>query len=207
MEELCLPSVTAEDIKNYKNWWNRLSGEWKLAYNEVYANTSSQEILPDETLHAIWNSTAIRFAGPRAMHRNMSFELTDLSGIIDLKNLKIVVVINQNISSIAGIANLENLESLFIFDNQITDINDIAGLVSLKEFYFQSNLVESLRPLENLHKLQTVYCTQNRISKLEGINSLHSDTLMNFHCIPNELLRDREIIAFESRVGIRCKKG
>ena len=207
MEELSLPSATSQDIEKYRNWWNNLSNEWKMAYNEVYAKESSTEILPNDILHNLWHSHVVRFAGPTAMHRNMSFELTDLSGILDLKLLKIVVIIHQKITSLSGIEKLENIESLFVFDNQITDISNLSTLKNLRELYFQNNLVESLIPLEKLHELKTIYCTNNRISSLEGITQEHSDKLLNFHCIPNELLRDKEIIAFEANVGVRCKKG
>jgi Leucine-rich repeat (LRR) protein len=115
-------------------------------------------------------------------------------------------VVHQQITSLEPLVALTNLQSLFVFNNQLTDISPVAKLGHLKELYFQSNLVESLQPLEHLTGLKTIYCNYNRIASLEGIGEQHADTLNQFICLPNELLRDREVMRFEREAGIRVTK-
>lgn len=207
MEETALQPPTPEQIEKYHSWWAALSTPWKTAFNEVFLQQTTDNPLSDDIMHSIWSAPALRFAGPTAMHPNMSFELEDLSGLGAFPNLVILVVVHQKISSLEPIAHLTNLTSLFVFNNQLTDISPVSNLVKLKEFYFQVNQVESLKPFENLTSLQTIYCNHNRISSLDGIGEQHADTLTQFICLPNELLRDREVMRFERDAGIRCLKG
>lgn len=206
MEETVLAPPTPEQIEKYHNWWSGLSVLWKKAFNEAYLRQTSEESLSDELMHTLWNAPALRFAGPTAMHPNMTFELEDLSGITALTNVTILVVVHQQITSLEPLVALTNLQSLFVFNNQLTDISPVAKLGHLKELYFQSNLVESLQPLEHLTGLKTIYCNYNRIASLEGIGEQHADTLNQFICLPNELLRDREVMRFEREAGIRVTK-
>lgn len=206
-EQLNLPPLTPASLTNYKNWWTTLSDPWKLAFNAVYSQNYTLDLPADETLNLICNVPVMRFAGPRAMYPNLQIELDDMSGVADLTSLKILVVINHNISNLKGLEKLEHLESLFVFENKLTDISQVAALKNLKEMYFQVNEVTSLQPLKNLLKLKTLYCANNKIASLEGITEAHADVLENFICLPNVNLKDRDIIQFENKVGIRCKKG
>lgn len=206
-EEFVLPAITEENIAKYTLWWNTLSDAWKLVFNAVYKNLYTTDIPDNDTLNLLCNIQVMRFAGPTAMYPNMQIELEDMSGISQLQNLKILVVVNHNITSLKGIEELKNLESLFVFENKISDISSVSCLPNLKEFYFQSNLVTSLKDLSHNYNLKTIYCSRNRLESLEGITEQHADQLTNFICLPNEFIKDREIIQFENRVGIRCNKG
>ena len=185
MEETVIAPPTPEQLEKYHSWWSGLSSPWKKAFNEAYLRQTSEDPLSDELMHTLWNAPALRFAGPTAMHPNMSFELEDLSGVAALTNLTILVVVHQRITSLAPLAALTNLQSLFVFNNQLTDISPVTKLPHLKELYFQNNLVESLLPLEHLTGLKTIYCNYNRITSLEGIGEQHADTLNQLICLPN----------------------
>lgn len=206
MEEVPLQPPTAAEVDHYQRWWFGLSSPWKKAFNEAYYQRSSEEMLPDDVLHGIWNAPALRFAGPTALHPNMSFELEDLSGVAALTKITILVVVHQAIASLDPVANWLHLESLFVFNNRIADLGGLARMSNLKELYCQNNPVESLQPLANLTNLHTIYCNYTQISSLEGIGEQHADTLKNFVCLPNDNLRDREVMRFEREVGIRCAK-
>lgn len=206
MEEVPLQPPTAAEIDHYQRWWFRLSSPWKKAFNEAYYRRSNEEMLPDEVLHNIWNAPALRFAGPTALHPNMTFELEDLSGIAELTKVTILVVAHNAITTLDPIAHWLHLESLFVFNNRLTDINAVSRLTNLKEIYLQNNDVESLKPLEHITGLHTIYCNYTKISSLEGIGEQHADNLRRFICLPNDNLRDREIMRFEREVGIRCSK-
>lgn len=206
-EELVLPPLTNEKLAQYKSWWNQLSDQWKIAFNAVFCNLYTTDMPGDDILNLVNNVSVMRFAGPKAMYPNMQIELDDMSGVSQLTKLKILVVINQNISSLNGIENLVDLESLFVFENKLSDISSVQNLSKLKEIYFQSNEVSSLEVFSQLYHLNTIYCCNNKLTSLDGITEQHADHLTNFVCLPNALLKDKDVIQFENRAGIRCKKG
>jgi len=204
--ELSVPPTAAENQQNHA-WWNSLTDPWKQAFNEVTLRRSSTEMLDDQTLHNVYRTSVVRFAGPTASYPNMSIELEDFSGITDLKNLKILVVTHHNITSLKEISHMDYLTSLFVFNNKIESLEGIEGLKNLTELYVQGNQISSLMPLEHLSQLINICCNYNKISSLEGITVQHRPNLKMFACIPNDDLWDSEIIRMEREIGIRCVKG
>lgn len=207
-EYLELPPLTDADAKYYRQWWSTLSDEWKKAFNKcVFNKDETIADSADEELHTLWHTPVVRFAGPRALYPNMSFELEDVSGLADLKNLKIVVVAHQRVRSLQPLAALHQLESLFVFDNQIKSLVGVENLKNLKQLYFQSNEVTSLEPLKDLTGLTEIYASRNKLVKLDGIGSKHAKNIKVFRVLPNDDLPQKEIIRMENKIGIRCLQG
>lgn len=204
MEEVLLSPPTAVEIEQYQQWWKQLSDPWKQAFNEVMLQRSSIEDLPLVTLHHLWNSPALRFAGPTAPYPNMSFELDNLDGVLALKKVQILVISYQRLRGIEDIQHLPQLKSLFVFDNEIQRLAGVEKLLDLEEFYFQGNQVDSLVPLSNLSKLHTIYCSDNLFASLEGIGIQHK-ALKQLICTPNPNLPHAEVLRIEQELGIRCK--
>lgn len=196
-----------EDIAQYRNWWAALSLPWKTAFNEIILGQTSTADMPDEALNDIWQAPALRFAGPSAPYPNMSIELEDLSGVLDLPRLEIFVFTFQKIDTVVPIGQLTQLKSLFLFNNRIRSLDGVETLTDLQELYVNVNAVESLRPLEHLTRLHTLYCNYNRLRLLDGIGKQHVGTLKQFVCLPNEFLPDAEVIRMERDIGIRCLAG
>ncbi len=207
MQQHELLPPTTEEIEQYHSWWAGLPPIWKTAFNEVTLRRTSTEQLPDDALHHIWHSPAIRFAGPTAPFPNMTFELENLDGVLALPRMEIFVFTFQKIRSIEPVAQLPQLKSLFVFNNQIDTLTGVEALRDLQELYFNVNAVRSLKPLEHLTKLHTIYCNHNRLDSLEGIGLQHAGVLKKFFCLPNENLPDTEIIRVEHDFGIRCMEG
>ncbi len=188
-------------------WWSNLTDAWKQAFNEVALRRSSTESLGDEMLLTVFTASNHRFAGPNAPYPNMTFELTDMSGLVGLPNPVVVVVTFHQLSHIREVANMSSLRSLFVFGNQITSLEGIENCTELIDLYFMENKVESLLPLKDLIHLKNLYCTNNLISDLTGIGIQHQDTLENFFCQPNPNLKNSTAFAFEQETNIRCRKG
>lgn len=201
-------SLTEADVKQYRQWWDSLSDNWKKAFNKcVFNKEETTDNLTDKELHALWFIAVVRFSGPRAPFPNMSFELDDVSGLADLKYLKIVVVTHQRVTSLQPLAALHQLESLFVFDNRIKNLTGVERLKNLKQLYFQNNEITSLEPLEELTGLTEVYASQNKLVKLDGIGSKHARSIKMFRILPNDELPQKEIIRMENKIGIRCLQG
>ena len=206
MEQPTASLRTQAQVAHATSWWNGLSDAWKQAFNEVALRRSSTEPLDETMLMNVFTSPNHRFAGPKAPYPNMSFELTDMSGLMGLPNLEIAVVTFHKLTHIREAANFKNLRSFFVYNNDITSLEGIETLVDLQELYFNVNKVSSLQPLATLTNLKTVYCNYNQISSLEGIGEAHAENLENFFCLPNPV-KDAVAMRFEREVGIRCKKG
>jgi len=183
-------------------WWSALSSNWQKAFLDT-CNGHDTELNP--FLELIQIRSVFRFAGPRAPYPNMDFEISDISGIVDLLNIEILVLTHHQIKDLKGIDKLKNLKSLFILDNQIQNLEPLQFCANLEELYFQNNEVISLEPLARLDRLHTIYACDNKIENLSGIHKNHT-RLKNFIVRPNEQLPYSEILKFELETGIECKK-
>ena len=184
-------------------WWRQLSPDWKQAFAETFFRHTN-EPTPGE-LAQLFASPALRFAGPRAAYPNMTFELTDLSGVAALTNLTVLVVIHHRIKTITELQALTQLKALFLLDNQVSSLSGIEDLVSLEQLYVQGNRIESLKPVVKLTNLKELYVHHNPLSSLEGLTEAHSEKLEGFFCKPNENLKQKEIMRVERELYIRCR--
>jgi Leucine Rich repeats (2 copies) len=185
------------------DWWKNLEPLWKQAFAITLFKHPDEPT--QEDLALVYNAPALRFAGPEAPFPNMSFEVTNLTGVSQLPNLEILVVTHHKIISIKELETLQRLKSLFLFNNQIKSLEGIEALENLEQLYVQCNQIESIRPIEKLTNLKEVYVNSNRLSSLEGLTEQHADKLTNFFCKPNDLLKQKEIIRVERELGILCR--
>lgn len=185
------------------SWWRSLSSQWQKAFAETCFNHPN-EPTPAE-LAQLFQAPALRFAGPLAPYPNMSFELEDLSGLKQLTQLEVLVVIHHRIENIEDLQVLTNLKSLFLYNNAIKSLSGIEVLTKLKQLYVQFNQIESMEQVSALVNLKEFYIHDNEISSLVGITEHHADTLEQFFCKPNENLKKKDMILLESTLGIRCR--
>lgn len=198
--------ITKQPDTELAAWWDALEEQWKRAYNEVFFKKEAIYQPSEEELKRLKAIPVLRLAGPRASYPSISFELTNLSGVVGLKNLVLLVAINHQLKHVDEVASLTNLKSLFVHDNQIEQIRGVKDLVNLEECYCQKNNIVSLEPLEKLTKLKTVYCYHNQLSTLKGLTEEHADELGQFFCLPNSGLSNKEVVKTERDLYIKCRK-
>lgn len=191
-----------------KDWWYQLEPQWRKAFNEAGLNKGAIEDIPIlEEATALFQSPAIRFAGPRAPYPNMTFELTNLSGLATLKDVQILVVIHHQIKSLELLKTFRKITGLFVYDNQLTNLKGIEQMSELTSLYCQQNQLKDLEPIKGLKKLQELYVTDNVLTSLSALRDHHGDTIQSFRVLPNNKLPQREIMRVENEVGIRCLTG
>jgi hypothetical protein len=76
-------------------------------------------------------------------------EITDISPLQNLVNLKELYIFNNKILDITVLQYLENLENLSIYNNQIVDVRPVLGLKKIRQMDLWSNPIYYLLP-ENL---------------------------------------------------------
>ncbi len=188
-------------------WWNELEDQWKKAFNEAVWRKGPALTPPnEEELEWLSSSPAIRFAGPQAPYPNMTFELTNLSGLNMLKHVETLVVTFHALRSIEQVAGLKRLKSLFVNNNLIASLDGVQALRQLEMLYVQHNELTDISAIRKLTKLREFYVHDNRIASLEGLREEHAKAMRVFVPLPNEELRDKEIMRIEREVGIRCQR-
>ncbi|MBC3788353.1 leucine-rich repeat domain-containing protein [Spirosoma utsteinense] len=184
-------------------WWSELEPQWRAAFQAASFGHTNQPSYED--LEALWQTTVLRFAGPRAFHPNLPFELSNCSGLAGMSNLEILVLTNHHLDSIAEVAGMPNLKSLFVNNNAIQSLEALSGLTQLTQLYAQINQITSIEPLRNLTGLTEVYINFNALKTLNGLTRKHANILKSFYCLPNDQLPDRETLRVERTLGIRCR--
>ena len=185
------------------NWWQRLIPEWKSAFAETFFKHPNEPT--DDELAQLFLCPVLRLVGPRAPYPNMTFELTNLSGVTALINLEILIVAYHQVTKIAEVCNLHKLKSLFINNNNISTLTGIEELIMLEQLYVQHNAVSSIKEVGALVNLKELYIHDNNISSLIGLTDAHTEKLETFYCKPNSQLKQREMLRVENQLFIRCR--
>jgi len=198
-----------QELLRAKQWWGNLEIQWKMAFNEAVFKKGPTLEPPtdDELMVFLIMVDTLRFAGPSAQYPNMSFQLTNLSGLKGLLRLKYLSITNMNLTSLKELSFHTNLQHLFVNNNKITSLSGIENMTQLVDLYIQSNEITDLTPIKKLTQLKTVYATDNKLKTINGFTDEHADVIEKFHVIPNKELRDKEIIKFQNTYGIICHKG
>ncbi|MEL6718503.1 MAG: leucine-rich repeat domain-containing protein [Bacteroidota bacterium] len=184
-----------EQLKDAKQWWQSLETQWKTAFSQAFLFKEKMLEMPkNQDLIDLWNTPLLRLAGPAAVDPVTEVELTNLSGIVALKDLTYLSITNMQLTSLETLSQHTKMEYLYVYDNQLTSLKGIENMLNLKELYCQNNQITDLSSLQNLTQLETVYATNNALTSLEGITLTHEEKLRNFRVLPNEQLRHREVI-------------
>lgn len=196
------PPVADTHAKRLK-WWMNLEPQWRAAFQ--MAVLRHMELPTPDELENLWQTTTLRFAGPKAPHPNLNFELTNCSGLVGMSNLEILVLTHHKVEEVSELSTLTNLKSLFLNNNVIRSLAGLEKTTTLEQLYVQVNLIDSLIPIRNLTTLRELYVCLNTIRNLEGITRKHANQMKAFFCLPNEHLPDRDVMRVERTIGIRCR--
>jgi hypothetical protein len=190
-------------MNDKKKWWDALEPQWKKAYNETVLNKGPVEAPPtEEELDYLLTSPVLRLVGPGGSHPNMSFQLTNLSGLPGMKDLEILVVTDHQINDTQDLASLTRLKSLFLANNGLKSLKGLEKLAALEQLHVNVNLIEDLSPISQLSSLNLLNCAHNQISVLDIPKSVKK-----LFCLPNDELPDAEIIRIERNKGLLCRRG
>jgi len=209
MQQQIIVHSTPEELLRAKKWWKNLEAQWQLAFNQaVFGKGPVFEPPHDDALMTLLvRADTLRFAGPLAYNPNMTTVLTNLSGLVPLYHLYCLSISNMDLQNLQALKRHQKLEHLFVYENKLKSLEGIENMKNLKDLYFQNNQVTSLKPLKKLTKLETVYASNNKFTEIKGLTEKHADSIKKLYMLPNEGLKDRDIIKFQNSIGIICHKG
>ncbi|MFT5917156.1 MAG: Leucine-rich repeat (LRR) protein [Bacteroidia bacterium] len=187
-------------------WWQSLEKQWKDAFCQGFLRLDIGITPTDKDLQDIFSTSVLRLVGPKGGYPNLGLELTNLSGLKHLTELNICIVTDCALVSLEGVEYLEKLDKLFVNNNKIENIDSIRHISQLQELYCHSNKIFDLLPLENLTNLEVLYCYSNDITNFEGLTMEHTNSLKEFVCLPNKLIKHKNIMLFEQIFSIKCRE-
>ncbi|NJB87566.1 Leucine-rich repeat (LRR) protein [Lewinella marina] len=189
-------------------WWNGLEPQWRQAFREAFFSRPSPSFSPsEEELHQLLHTQVLRLAGPGAPYSNLSIALTNLSGVVALRDLTYLSVTDCHITTLEELHGHHQLRSLFVQDNRLTSLKGIESCTGLQELYAQNNALSSVAPLRSLTRLHTLYVSGNALTNLDGLTPHHGEVMRDCFVLPNAGLPNREIIRLQQEIGLIPRRG
>ncbi len=99
-------------------------------------------------------------------------QVSDLSPIAELVNLKVLDLFGNNVSDLSPLAGLINLEWLTFERNNVSDLLPLAGLINLRFLGFSKGNVSDLSPLAGLINLEGLKFHDGNVSDLSPLAGL-----------------------------------
>ncbi len=98
--------------------------------------------------------------------------ISDIKGLDNFSNLKLLFLDENEISEIAGLESLESLEILSLADNRISEIKGLNTLTNLKFLDLRLNDLYEIKGLEFLINLEELILDDTGISEIKGLDNL-----------------------------------
>ena len=99
-------------------------------------------------------------------------EISDISPLAQLSELRDLGLGTNQVSDFSPLAELKQLWGLNIGESQISDISPLAGLNKLTHLYLYDNQISDISPLAGLNKLTWVGLSDNQISDISPLVAL-----------------------------------
>ena len=114
-------------------------------------------------------------------------DITNISPLSALKNLKELTVSNNKISDISAVANFASLEYLAANQNSIGSISSLSSLKKLIRVELSENKLTVIDGLKNCTNLREVYADRNKINNMDVLSYLKQLEVvyLNDNNIPN----------------------
>lgn len=140
-------------------------------------------------LQGISDLTCLEYLNLSAFDRGEYYNITDISALNNLTNLKVLLLKSTPITDLSPISNLTNLLQLNILEADISDLTPVSSLTQLISLNINMTSVSDLTPLSTLSNLR--YFNMNRVqvtdvTPIANLTSLKKADLMYNEQIPRE---------------------
>ncbi len=172
-----LEHLTKSDLQQQ---WLSLSLNWQKALNHTVLSRGEITDLPTEReLRQIFSANKLELVGNGilifGLHQ-LSFQLTDLSGLVYFPNLIDLNISGNALKNLNGIEVTTKLEHLNCTSNKITTLRKIRYLKQLKTLIIRDNKLTTLTEIQHLQELAYLDILYNKrlkdISKLKTLPNL-----------------------------------
>jgi hypothetical protein len=119
-----------------------------------------------------WEKTKDEWFGARVQNVRFDTNVSDLSPLAELKNLKELDLNNFHVSDLSALAELKNVKELYLSGTQASDLSPLAELEDLTTLYLNSTQVCDLSLLTELTNLRVLYLAGTQASDLSPLVEL-----------------------------------
>ncbi len=110
-------------------------------------------------------------------------QITDISFVSEMKDLKSFSVESQNIVNLDLLKNCKNLEVLNLFHTNLTNLDIFAGNTELRVLdIYTGNPVQDISALQQMGKLERLSVSSSELTDISPIGSLSSLTVLEMSC-------------------------
>ncbi len=178
----CISKIALE------NRWLELSDDWKKALQHAFLRQGETIYLPSEKdLRALFRTEKLEIIGNGILLfglEQLSFKLSDLSGLQYFSQLKELNLAGNNLKNLKGIEHLKHLELLNLTANQLTTLRGLRYLKGLKSLLVRDNKLKNLSEIQHLTQLEILDCIHNNnlqsLGFLMEITTLHQLYVYDF---------------------------
>ncbi|CAL6090572.1 Conserved_hypothetical protein [Hexamita inflata] len=119
--------------------------------------------------------------------------LNNMLFVADFKNLRKLVLFNNNITDARAVSKLIHLEHLNLSNNSIISFKPLESLKNISELHVNSNKIKCIMFLSVFQKLHTLYIVDNQITDINQFAVLmNSRALKYVHVDDNPVLNNPE---------------
>ncbi len=119
-------------------WWNSLEEQWQTVFAMKF--NFNRRMPNKEVLKGIVNDTEhFVFFGIRSLFLGAPIALTNINGVLALRNLKTLDLSYHKIESLEGIERLSHLEEIILHMNELKTVKDVEHLPKLKRLEIPQN--------------------------------------------------------------------
>jgi len=99
-------------------------------------------------------------------------DIEDISPLKNIRNLKQLVLSDNNIRDISPLKALRNLKQLVLSENEVSDISTLNKLKKLKLLSLSNNTIRDVSPLKTLRNLKQLILSENEVNDISTLSIL-----------------------------------
>lgn len=141
---------------------NSSSGSWGFAESDSDSGDNSSAMIKIGSESYSADEEELDLTGKRLRNR-------DIEGLKDFKNLKILLMNDNNVSDLSVLAQMPQLEGVWFNNNNVRDISFASELKNLKYISFTGNKVSDLSPLQGTTKLEHFWGNDNPFNDINPL--------------------------------------
>ena len=153
-------------------------------------------------------ATDITFANIKALPTNLTGSGTysspgDMSSLIGLEYAEQLTDLSleyEELSDLTPLAGLADLKYLSLYNNQISDVTPLNGLIDLIGLDLSDNNISNIAPLTGLINLTDLDLSDNQISVIASLDGLDSLEYLIIHS--NQIIDVSGLVGLDSLIGL-----
>ncbi|CAL6070070.1 leucine-rich_repeat domain-containing protein [Hexamita inflata] len=192
VSELIVDLSEQKDITEYLIYDNTLLVKFKDSVKNSELTIHCDEQIKDikfvdqlpVTSIILLNCVNIQFKRTPCQITHLSIEncnLTNMTGIEQMNQLRVLNLTNNLISNLSGIQQLQQLSSLNLNGNKLFNFNEISQLKQLTDLSLSNNDINDLNGIEQMIQLQNLNLSNNYINSVSGIEKLEQLRSLNLN--------------------------